>query len=283
MNIVLHTIRLGIKRGWIETKIVARDPQALSWTAIIFAIFLGVLWFQRTKDVNGISLALLTLPSLLGMQIASSGFSDVATQLSFDREDGTLLRAKAVPRGISAYFVARVTATLLTTTANIILLLIPSMFIVDGLMHNVGFTDILLLGALIVMGLLATAPFGAVIGSIVKSSGTGWGLTILPFSALVTISGIFYPITAMAGWVQVVAQVFPVYWLALGVRSVFSPESAAAVELTGSWRSAETFLILGGWAILGMFIAPRIVRRMTRRTSGSEMEAGRQRTSQRGY
>lgn len=283
MNRALQTVRLGISRGWIEFRIAAKDPQAITWTLMIFAIFLGVLWFQRHKEVEGISLALLTLPSILGMQIASSGFTDVASQLAFDREDGTLLRAKAVPRGISAYFAARVTATVLMTFTSILLVAVPSIFIVDGLLSSMGLTDVLTLIALIVIGLLATAPFGAVIGSVVKSAGAGWGLTIMPFSALVAISGIFYPITALAGWVQVVAQIFPVYWLSLGMRSVFMPDSAASVELAGSWRTPETFLILGGWAILGMFIAPRIVRRMTRKTSGSEMEAGRQRTIQRGY
>lgn len=283
MNSVLNTIRLGMQRGWIEYKLSVKDPQAIIWTALIFGIFLLVLWFQRNKDVEGISLALLTLPSLLGMQIASSGFTDIASQLSYDREDGTLLRAKAIPKGMSAYFVARVVMTTLTMAASILVLLISSSLIVHGLFANVTLGDGAILVALLIIGLLATAPFGAAIGSVVKSAGAGWGLTILPFSVLVAISGIFYPITALAGWIQVVSQIFPVYWLGLGVRSVFLPESAASLELTGSWRTPETFLVLGGWAILGMFIAPRILRRMARRTSGSEMEAGRQRTIQRGY
>lgn len=283
MNAAMNVVRLGVQRGWIEAKTAVKDPQMIIWTIIMFGIFLTVLWFQRNKSVEGISLALLTLPSLLGMQIASSGFSDIASQLAYDREDGTLLRAKAVPKGMSAYFVARVVSTIVILSGSLLLLLVSSAFIVNGLFAHVNILDILKLLALIIVGLLATAPFGAAIGSVVKSAGAGWGLTILPFSVLVAISGIFYPITALAGWIQVVSQVFPVYWLALGVRSVFLPDSAASVELTGSWRTPETFLILGGWAILGLFIAPRILRRMARRTSGSEMEAGRKRTIQRGY
>jgi len=280
---MLSTIRLGVERGWIEYKILLRDPQSLVWIVIMFGIFLTVLWFQRGVELNGVSLALLTLPSLLGVQIASSGFNDVASQLAFDREDGTLFRAKALPRGISSYFIARVVMIILTSVMYLLILLIPSLLIVPGLVDTISFTDIFTMAWLLVLGLLATAPFGATIGAIVKSSGAGWGMTLLPLVVLTAASGIFYPITALAGWIQVVAQVFPVYWLGLGARSVLAPESAAAMELTGSWRTTETILVLLAWSIVGLIIVPRVLRKMARRTSGSEMQATRDRIMQRGY
>lgn len=275
--------RLGIERGWIEFKIMVKDPQTIIWSIIMFSIFLFVLWLQKDTKFDGVSLALLTLPSLLGMQIASSGFSDVAAGLSYDKEDGTLLRAKAIPGGISAYFIARVVGTFMMTVIYIIGLLLPSLFIVPGILDSISFSDIGLLVAFIVLGLLATAPFGAVIGSIVRTSGSGWGLSMLPLIILGAISGIFYPITALAVWIQVIAQIFPVYWLALGFRSIFSPEAAAALEIGGTWRTTEALLILGAWVIIGFIIAPRIIRKMTRKVSGGEVEAARQRTIQRGY
>lgn len=275
--------RLGLERGWIEFKIMVKDPQTIIWSIIMFSIFLFVLWLQKDTKFDGVSLALLTLPSLLGMQIASSGFSDVAAGLSYDKEDGTLLRAKAIPGGISAYFIARVVGTFMMTVIYIIGLLLPSLFIVPGILDSISFSDIGLLVAFVVLGLLATAPFGAVIGSIVRTSGSGWGLSMLPLIILGAISGIFYPITALAVWIQVVAQIFPVYWLALGFRSIFSPEAAAALEIGGTWRTTEALLILGAWVIIGFIIAPRIIRKMTRKVSGGEVEAARQRTIQRGY
>ncbi|HMH70606.1 MAG TPA: ABC transporter permease [Candidatus Saccharimonadales bacterium] len=283
MNRTLNTLQLGIERGWMEFKLVLKDPQSIVWIVIMFGIFLTVLWFQRGTEINGISLALLTLPSLLGMQIASSGFNDVASVLAADREDGTLFRAKATPRGMSAYFIARIVVILLTSIVYLTIILIPSLLIVPGLSETISVGDFFTLAWLLMLGLLATAPFGAIIGSIVKSSGAGWGLTLLPLIVLTAISGIFYPITALAGWVQAIAQVFPVYWLGLGVRSAFNPEVAAAFELTGSWRTAETVLVLLAWAIVGLLIVPKVLRKMARHTSGSEMQAARERMIQRGY
>jgi ABC-2 type transport system permease protein len=279
----MSVLRLGIERGWIEFKILVKDPQTIIWTVIIFGIFLTVLWFQKDTKIEGISLALLTLPSLLGMQIASSGFNDIASQLAFDREDGTLLRAKAIPKGMGAYFIARVVVTFLMTIVYVLFLLAGSLFIVPDVLSDIDIFKLLLMFLLVVLGLLAAAPFGAIIGSLVKSAGSGWGLSLLPLAILIAISGIFYPITALAGWIQAVAQVFPVYWMGLGIRSVFAPEAAASIELTGSWRTGETIVVLAAWSIVGLIIAPRVLRKMARRTSGSEMEAARERTIQRGW
>lgn len=282
MNAVMRAARLGLSRGWIEFKQYLRNPQEMIWTITMSVIFVGVLWFQRNKNIEGMSLALLTLPSLLGMNIAQGGFIGAAGVLSYDREDGTLLRAKAVPQGMVGYLVSRIIYVTLTIIVGLVILFIPSIIFVDGLTDITG-EGLFTLLWLFVLGLLATAPWGAIVGSLVKSSNSGFGLTFLPLIGLVAISGIFYPITALAGWLQALAQLFPIYWLGLGVRSAFLPDSAAVAELTGSWRTGQTLLVLSIWAVVGLAIAPRILRRMARRESGSNMERRKQEVMQRGY
>jgi ABC-2 type transport system permease protein len=130
------------------------------------------------------------------------------------------------------------------------------------------------------LGLWATLPIGIIIGSLapgVQKVGT-WGM--LPVLVLIGISGIFFPIQSLWGWVQVVAQIFPMYWVGLGMRSAFLPDAAAALEIGGSWRTLETVLVLSAWAIVGSLIAPIVVRRMARRQSGSQVEAAREQALQ---
>jgi ABC-2 type transport system permease protein len=103
---------------------------------------------------------------------------------------------------------------------------------------------------------------------------------MLPVLVLIGISGIFFPIQSLWGWVQVVAQIFPMYWVGLGMRSAFLPDAAAALEIGGSWRTLETVLVLSAWAIAGSLIAPVVVRRMARRQSGSQVEAAREQALQ---
>jgi ABC-2 type transport system permease protein len=131
-----------------------------------------------------------------------------------------------------------------------------------------------------VLGLVATQTVGAVLGSLVSSS-RGAGYLSLPILGLIAISGIFAPITAMPAWLAWIAQVFPVYWLGLGMRSALLPDAAAAVEIGGSWRPVETAVVLGAWVVAGLVFAPIVLRRMARKESGSRVAERRERALQR--
>jgi ABC-2 type transport system permease protein len=160
-------------------------------------------------------------------------------------------------------------------------------FVLAGFVMLDGLGDVPVTGwlqvlVLFVLGLLATMPWGAMVGSLVNSSQSGFGLSFLPAAGVIAISGIFYPISGLPDWVHPVAQVFPLYWLGLGMRAALSPEAAAAAEIGGSWRHLETFGVLGVWAVVGLLLAPRVLRRMARRESGSAVEARRQRAMQLG-
>jgi len=123
-------------------------------------------------------------------------------------------------------------------------------------------------------------PIGAAIGSLI-SNPRSIGLVVLPIMGLGAISGIFYPITAMPEWVQGIAQVFPMYWLGLGMRSALLPDSAVVVEIAQSWRTLPTLGVLAAWSVLGLALAPVLLRRMARRESGSSVAARRERAMQR--
>jgi ABC-2 type transport system permease protein len=127
----------------------------------------------------------------------------------------------------------------------------------------------------LLLGLVATLSIGAVLGSLI-SSPRGAGYMSIPVIALIAISGVFYPITALAGWLQAIAQVFPFYWLGLGMRSGLLPASAASVEIGESWQHLETIGVLGAWAAVGLVVAPIVLRRMARRESGSRVAERRE-------
>lgn len=282
MSAYTNSIGLGIERGWIEFKQSMTNKQDLIWTISISLIFVAVLWFQRDAKIEGFSLALLVLPGLLGMQVAQGGFGGTAGQLSYDREDGTLLRAKAIPQGMVAYLVSRMLLIILTTLVSLVFIAVPALFIVPGL-TGIGIGDFLIFAWVFLLGMLATVPLGAIVGSLVKNSSSGFGLTFLPMIGIVAVSGIFYPITGLAGWLQVIGQIFPVYWLGLGMRAAFLPDAAVAAELYSSWRLGEAAIVLSIWAIIGLIIAPRILRRMARKATGSDMQARKDEMLAKGY
>jgi ABC-2 type transport system permease protein len=152
-------------------------------------------------------------------------------------------------------------------------------FLVDGVAREGG-GALLTLVWVVPLGLLASLPIGAVIGSLVASPRT-IGLLMLPVMGLVVISGIYFPISKLPEWLQTVAQVFPVYWLGLGLRSALLPAGAVAAEIGDSWRHLETAAVLGAWAVAGLLLAPSVLRRMARRESGAAMEERRWKAMQR--
>jgi ABC-2 type transport system permease protein len=225
-------------------------------------------------------LGTMVLPSILGMSIAYGGLSGPAASLTADREDGTLLRAKATPNGMLGYLVGKIVVFALTTLLGLIAIVIPGIMIVGSLVLDARAW--LLLALLFVVGMLSTVPIGVALGSLMKSSMQA-ALVPLACTLIMTASGIFYPITILPTWVQLAAQAFPVYWVGLGARSAMLPAEMVATEIGQSWRTLEMFAVLGVWAVIGLLLAPILLRRMARRQSGSAVAKVRERYMSKGY
>jgi ABC-2 type transport system permease protein len=281
MNPMLVAARAGLRRGWIELRQTFITAQDLWGYIFPTVLLLTVMLFMRNATVPGTSFSLgaRTLPSALGMSVVFTGLVNMAQQLIVDREDGTLLRAKATPNGMTGYLIGKVTLISGMAVIGLLLQLIPGMFLFDGLASG-GIASWLTLTWVLAVGLVATMPIGAIVGSMF-SNPRNMGLVMLPIMGLIATSGIFYPITNFPGWLQGLAQAFPVYWLGLGMRSALLPADLAAVEMGHSWRHLETLGVLGAWAVLGLVLAPVVLRRMARRESGSSVAARRERAMQR--
>jgi ABC-2 type transport system permease protein len=281
MNTVLLGARSGVSRGLIEFRNMLTNFQDIFAAIFPNVILLAVMFFMRGATVPGVnfSLGASVLPSAIGMGIASGGMLALAQQLLVEREDGTLLRAKAVPNGMMGYLVGKIVLVSGITLVGVLLQLIPGLLLFDqvGVRGPVGW---LMLVAVIVLGLVATLPLGAILGSLFQNP-RNMGLVMFPILGLIGISGIFYPITQLPVWVQWIGQIFPIYWLGLGMRSVLLPGQLAAVEIGHAWRQPETLGVLLVWAVAGLLLAPMVLRRMARRESGSSVAARREKAMQR--
>jgi ABC-2 type transport system permease protein len=271
-----QVVRLGLARGGIELRqTLTYWPDLLQYT-FPQAIQIVVLFLMRGHHVPGtaFSLGSLTLPSVIGMGFAMGGLLGVVGLLVVDREDGTLLRAKATPNGMTGYVIGKITLISATTLLGLVLTLVIGLIAFPGVSLTVGGVATLVWVAL--LGLLATIPLGITLGSLLPSPRFIF-IAVLPFGAITAISGIFYPITHLPGWLQAIGQAFPVYWLGLGVRAALLPAHLASVEVDGSWRLPYVFLALALWSLLGLAAAPPVLRRMARHESGSRVMARRER------
>ncbi|MGY1813057.1 ABC transporter permease [Blastococcus sp. SYSU D00820] len=276
MSATRNAVRLGLRRGWTEFVLSLRSPQDQAFYLTMGGGTLLYLWFNRNGELGdtGISLVAYSLPGILAGLLAFGVVIGPAFALAMEREDGTLLRHKALPHGMPGYVTGQVLYHSLGLLPMLLVILVPSFLLFDDVMAR-GAAGWLTVAWVVALGLLATLPLGMVIGAVVPSTqkvGT-WGM--LPVLAVTAISGIFFPIQALWGWVQAVAQVFPTYWIGLGMRSAFLPDAAVTVELGDSWRTGTTVLVLAAWAVAGLLVTPRVLRRMARRQSGSQVAAAR--------
>ncbi|MFF5296420.1 ABC transporter permease [Paractinoplanes globisporus] len=272
-----RALRAGRSRGLIELRQSVTNGGDLVNHFLWPVLMLATLWFLRDRSFGGFTLGPLLVPSILGMNAAMAMVS-MSQHLTADREDGTLLRARATPHGVTGYL----TGKLITISGGLILdlaiFLVPALLLIGGV--GTSAAGWAALAGLLALGLLATLPAGAVLGSVITSA-RGQGLLTLPILAVIAISGVFYPITALPGWLQGVAQAFPVYWMGLGTRAAMLPPAAAAVEIGQSWRHLETIAVLSAWAVAGLLVAPIVLRRMARREAGSALASRKERAMQR--
>jgi ABC-2 type transport system permease protein len=276
VTLTLHAVRLGVRRGWTEFLNSVRSPQDQGFYLFTGLATLAYLWFNRGDTVEGTTLLYPTvaLPSILGALVAFGVVIGPAFALAMEREDGTLLRHKALPHGMEGYVTGQLVFHSLSALPQFLVILVPSAFLFEDVMPS-GVGGWLTVAWVLTLGMLATLPIGMVLGSVVPNTqkvGT-WGM--LPVLVVTGISGIFVPVQALWGWVQTVAQVFPTYWIGLGMRSAFLPDAAASLELGGSWRTGQTVLVLTAWAVAGLLVTPVVLRRMARRQSGSQVAAAR--------
>ncbi|GII31566.1 ABC transporter permease [Planotetraspora mira] len=281
MSSRMVAVRAGLQRGWIEFRQSTTNGQDL-WSVMFFPIISLVVMFllrHNTVPGTGFSLGSQSIPGILGMNVVLNGMVALALSLTMDREDGTLLRAKATPNGMIGYLTGKVLSRTGTAVVGLLIPLIPALFLFDGLELG-GVSSWVTLVWVLALGLVALLPIGAVLGSVFNTA-QGMGFVTLPIMMLMGVSGVFYPISAFPEWLQWLAQVFPLYWLGLGLRSAMLPETLAATEVGESWRHLETIGVLGLWAIAGLLLAPVVLRRMARRESGSAVAVRRQKAMQR--
>lgn len=275
LSAALHQARTTLVRKYTST--------AGLGTLFFSGVFLVVLWFLRDVEfADGLVAAGGWLfAGFLAFGVIAAAVMGVAGELQTEREDGTLLRAKAVPHGMTGHLVAKLIVTPVDAVIPIIPVVVGAALLLPGTMP----TDPLRWALFLLVFLLTVVvmlPWGAVLGAVFRSMIT-FAWIMMGIYVLAAVSGLFFPATVMPTWLQWVSQATPLYWIGRAFRAVLLPESAAVAEIGGEWRMGLTLAVLLAWAVVGLLVAPVLLRRMARRQSGSAVAAARERVLNRGY
>ncbi|RIK14961.1 MAG: ABC transporter [Acidobacteria bacterium] len=242
-------------------------------------VILIVIWFVRDVEMldGQVGAGGYVFAGFLGFGVVAAAVMGVSGELQTERDDGTLLRAKAVPHGMTGHLLTKLLVTPLDALVPIVPAVVGAALLIPGIMpSSLGRWLLLLLVFLLTVA--AMMPWGAVLGSVFRSMMT-FAWVMMGIYALAVVSGFFFPLTVLPTVLEWLARATPLYWIGAAFRWVLLP----GVEVAGDPPAVVTLLVLLAWSVVGLAVAPVVLRRMARRQSGSAVAAARERVLNRGY
>lgn len=234
-----------------------------------------LLRFRRTREQVLFSFALpivlmTLLASILGGEIGNTGVdfsqyivagmvasvalnvgvNDLAPQLALDRSDGTIKRLGGTPMPPAAYVLGKLGSVVVTAALQTALLLAIGVALFGVELPSA--TGWVTFSWVFLLGLTSAVLLGMAISTIATDPRSASAVVTLPFVALQFISGIWFQFGDLPSGLQQIASLFPLRWMALGMRSVFLPDSFAVNEPGGSWQLGMVAIVLTIWTVAGL-------------------------------
>jgi len=258
---------LGLARTGIEVKMFFRQRDSLVFTFAFPVILLFIFGSVFSDDIApGVSFTQYFTAGMVASAVILSSFQSLAIGIAIERDDTTLKRLHGTPMPPAAYFLGKVGLVLVTSVFQMAILLTVGALAFGLDLPNSG--DLWLRFAWVfVLGTTAGTVLGIVYSSVPRSANSAAAVVSPVVIVLQFISGVFFVYNDLPSWMQTIGSIFPLKWLAQGMRSVFLPASFEASEVSGSWQLPQTALILGLWTVVGLVLALRTFR-WTRRDAG---------------
>jgi ABC-2 type transport system permease protein len=240
-------------RARVELKEFFRQRESVVFTLAFPVILLLALGAVLDYDLgSGVDFPQYFMAGVITAGIVGASLQNMAIHIAGERSDGTLKSLAGTPMPASAYFAGKVVQVLAVAVATIALLLG-----VGVLVHGIDLpsgADWLTFAWVSVLGAAACTLLGIAVSTLCRN-GRSASATVTPIALVLEfVSGVFLPFDQVPGWLQDVASVFPVKWLAQGLRSVFLPDALAAQEPAGSWELGRVALVLGAWCVAGLVL-----------------------------
>ena len=246
-------------RAGVELKEFFRQRESVVFTLMFPVILLLVFGAVLDYDLgSGVSFTQYFMAGVIAAGILGASLQNMAISIATERSDGTLKGLAGTPMPKSAYFVGKVAQVLVVTAAIVAILLVIGAVFYD--IELPSGADWLTFAWVTALGSAACTLLGIAISSMARN-GRSASATVTPVALVLQfISGVFFQFSEVPTWLQTVAAVFPLKWMAQGLRSVFLPDALAAAEPAGTWELGRVALVLGIWCVVGLLLCIRTFR-----------------------
>ncbi len=190
---------------------------------------------------------------------------NLGVDIAGEKGDGTLKRLGGSPLPVISYFIGKIGMVMVSAILQAALLLF-----VATVLFNVELpTDPekwLLFSWVFLLGVITSCVLGIALSALPRSGKSATAVVIPIVLLLQFISGVYLQFTMLPEWLQNVASVFPLKWMAQGMRAVFLPDTFAAAEQTGTWDLGWVAIIMAIWFVVGLLVT-RMTFRWIRKDS----------------
>jgi ABC-2 type transport system permease protein len=264
-------LAVGVTRIGHEVRGYFRTPDAVFFTFLFPLIMLGIFTaaFSSSGDIQagpgseGISVGAYYLPGLLAAGMLLSGVQNLAIDIAMEKSDGTLKRLGGTPLSPVSYFLGKIGQVFVTGVLQAALLLLAAAT-VFGIALPTQPEKWVTFAWVFVLGVGTSALLGIALSAVPRSGKSAAAVVIPILLVLQFISGVYLQFYVLPEWMQNLASLFPLKWMAQGMRAVFLPEDFAALEQNGSWDLGWVAVVLLAWLVVGLVIS-RLTFRWIRR------------------
>jgi ABC-2 type transport system permease protein len=256
--------RLAGIRGGVELRQFWRERDAVVFIFVLPIALLGIFSAVFSGDAFGVSTGSVDfpqyfLPGMVATGAMITSFQSLATTIAVERDDGTLHRLRCTPLPASAYIGGKVAVATTVSIAQAALLLAVAAWLFDVPLP----TDPqrwATFAWVYVLGVATGAVCGVAFSSVPRSGKSATAVVTPVVLVLQFVSGVFFPFFMLPSWMQDLSSVFPLKWVAQGMRSALLPPQAVALEPGGSWMHEATAAVLVAWLTLGLAVSVRTFR-----------------------
>lgn len=263
-------LALGLRRIAYEVRGYFRQGDSVFFTFLfpvvmlaIFSVAFSESTFGPDGDGGELSAAAFYLPAMLAAGVLISGLQNMSIDIAIERSDGTLKRLAGSPLPVVSYFIGKIGQVLVTGLAQATLLILVARVVFDVALPTepeawARFAWVFLLGV------STCAILGIALSGLPRSGKSATAVIMPVVLVLQFISGVYIAFSNLPDWLQQTASVFPLKWLAQGMRSVFLPESFEAAEPGGDWDLGGVLIVTLLWLVVGAVLT-RITFRWIRK------------------
>ena len=227
-----------------ERRLFWRNPTAAFFNFLLPLIFLAL--FGAIVSGHRHELQII-VPGIAGMSVMSTTFTAMAYNLTYLREQGVLKRMRGTPLPSGVYLGGLALHAVTNAAIQLVIVVLAG-----RLVFGLGWpSDGVELVVFAVLGVVCFSSLGVALSHLIPNFESAPAIVNAVFVPLILISGVFFDVKNVPGFLRDSAQALPLVHLVNGISG------GLVAHHGGISKHLTALLVLGVWTVGGVIVAVR--------------------------